>query len=68
MNRHMLGRKCRECQHCGPQKHYTPVEHDETSAVCEGTEIRLTELRNFGCKSSMEKFPIANIYVYTERR
>src|ERR1700686_478313 len=56
MNRDVLRRKRRQRHHQRPQQHCTPVDHDETSAICEGTEIRLTVLRNFRCDSSVEKF------------
>jgi hypothetical protein len=41
------------------------VDHNETSAVCEGTEIRLTELRKFGCGSSVEKLAAFIIRIHT---
>jgi len=56
VNGYMLSGKSWRCHECGQQEHETLVDHDETSAVCEGTEIRLTELRNIGCNSSVEKF------------
>jgi hypothetical protein len=73
MNGDMLGGKSRYGHQRGghergKQEQPTPVDHDETSAICEGTEIRLTELRNIRCKSSVEDFPAANIYVYINNR
>jgi len=52
----MLSSKGRTGQQQRQQQHETPVDHNETSAVCEGTEIRLTELRKIGCTSSVKKF------------
>src|ERR1035441_6426450 len=59
MHRNMLAREDRQGYEQRQQQHCTLVEHDETSAVCEGTEIRLTELRNLGCWSSVEKLSAA---------
>ena len=62
MNGDVLGSKSGRCQERGSQQeHETLVDHDETSAVCEGTEIRWTELRNIGCNSSVEKFDTGKI-------
>jgi hypothetical protein len=55
MHRYVLASKDWHRHEQGQQQHCTLVDHDETSAVCEGTEIRLTELRNLGCWSSVEK-------------
>ena len=61
MNGNMLtGKSWRRHQHA-QQEHETLVDHDETSAMSEGTEIRLTELRNIGCNSSVEKFDACKI-------
>jgi hypothetical protein len=49
MNGHVLTGNARCCHERAQQEHETLVDHDETSAICEGTEIRLTELRNIGC-------------------
>jgi hypothetical protein len=61
MCRYVLAREGGYSYKQGQQQQCTLVDHDETSAVREGTEIRLTELRKFGCWSSMEKLARAAV-------
>jgi hypothetical protein len=68
MHGNVLRRKSRQRKNQRQQQHCTPVDHDETSAVREGTEIRLTELRNFGCLSSVEKFSAAKLMLTSMAR